>query len=61
MRGHAASGGRAACAHPDQLPETNSNDFMNHKAVELLLGGRVQGVGFRPFVYLLAERYKING
>lgn len=34
---------------------------MNHKAVELLLGGRVQGVGFRPFVYLLAERYKING
>jgi hydrogenase maturation protein HypF len=30
-------------------------------AVELLLGGHVQGVGFRPFVYLLAERYKING
>ena len=34
---------------------------MNHKAVEWLLSGRVQGVGFRPFVYLNAERCKING
>ncbi|MEN8176133.1 MAG: carbamoyltransferase HypF, partial [Pseudomonadota bacterium] len=34
---------------------------MSHDAVEWLLGGRVQGVGFRPFVYLLAERHHITG
>ena len=81
MREHAASGGQAACANPDPLPEivthrkpsfrrrpessksSSSLDpgLRRDDAIELLLGGRVQGVGFRPFVYLLAERYKING
>ena len=27
----------------------------------LIISGRVQGVGFRPFVYRLARRYSISG
>lgn len=34
---------------------------MSHEAVEWLLGGRVQGVGFRPFVYVLARRCELTG
>jgi hydrogenase maturation protein HypF len=34
---------------------------MSHEAVEWLLGGRVQGVGFRPFIYLLARRCELTG
>lgn len=30
-------------------------------ARKLILGGRVQGVGFRPFVYRMAQRYGIHG
>jgi hydrogenase maturation protein HypF len=30
-------------------------------ARKLILGGRVQGVGFRPFVYRVAQRYGVQG
>lgn len=30
-------------------------------ARELILGGRVQGVGFRPFVYRMAQRWGVRG
>jgi hydrogenase maturation protein HypF len=30
-------------------------------ARELILGGRVQGVGFRPFVYRMAQRWGVHG
>jgi len=30
-------------------------------ARKFMLGGRVQGVGFRPFVYRMAHRYGVNG
>jgi len=33
---------------------------MQHR-LELLLGGRVQGVGFRPFVYRIASEYALDG
>ncbi|WML40259.1 carbamoyltransferase HypF [Neobacillus sp. OS1-2] len=32
-----------------------------YKAVKISIRGRVQGVGFRPFVFRLAERYQLNG
>ena len=34
---------------------------MNPKSVEIIISGRVQGVGFRPFVYNLAKKYNIKG
>ncbi|MFP5344878.1 MAG: carbamoyltransferase HypF, partial [Gammaproteobacteria bacterium] len=33
----------------------------SRQAKRWLLGGRVQGVGFRPFVYRLAQRYNLSG
>ncbi|MGM9950370.1 MAG: carbamoyltransferase HypF [Lysinibacillus sp.] len=32
-----------------------------HKAVKVMVTGRVQGVGFRPFIYALAHKYRITG
>jgi hydrogenase maturation protein HypF len=32
-----------------------------YTAVKVAVQGRVQGVGFRPFVFLLASRYRLNG
>jgi hydrogenase maturation protein HypF len=34
---------------------------MSQQAIDLTLTGRVQGVGFRPFVYRLAHEYQIDG
>jgi hydrogenase maturation protein HypF len=34
---------------------------LNPKRVEISISGRVQGVGFRPFVYNLAKKLKIRG
>src|SRR5512139_2201922 len=48
----AASGGRAACALPS-MPE--------RVAQLITISGRVQGVGFRPFVYRLAHQHDISG
>ncbi|MEH7093358.1 carbamoyltransferase HypF [Neobacillus vireti] len=31
------------------------------KAVKIAVRGRVQGVGFRPFVFMLADKYKLTG
>ena len=31
------------------------------QGIELRIKGKVQGVGFRPFVWLLANQYKLNG
>ncbi len=39
---------------PHSLPQ-------ERKGVELTVQGTVQGVGFRPFVYRLAKRFKIGG
>jgi hydrogenase maturation protein HypF len=33
----------------------------HHSAMQLRLGGQVQGVGFRPFVYRQARRFAIDG
>lgn len=34
---------------------------MNHKTFEIIISGRVQGVGFRPFIYNLAKKYNVKG
>lgn len=34
---------------------------MNPKILEIIISGRVQGVGFRPFIYNLAKKYNIKG
>lgn len=34
---------------------------MNPKILEITISGRVQGVGFRPFIYNLAKKYNIKG
>ena len=34
---------------------------MNTKTFEIVISGRVQGVGFRPFIYNLAKNYKVKG
>lgn len=34
---------------------------MNPKSVEIIISGRVQGVGFRPFVYNLAKKHNLKG
>ncbi|HSN49264.1 MAG TPA: acylphosphatase, partial [Flavobacterium sp.] len=34
---------------------------MNNIAYEITISGRVQGVGFRPFIYNLAKKYDIKG
>lgn len=31
------------------------------KALKIIVTGRVQGVGFRPFVFHLADKYKLKG
>ena len=31
------------------------------QGIELRIKGKVQGVGFRPFVWLLANQYGLNG
>ncbi len=37
------------------------SSLQKRKGVELTVQGTVQGVGFRPFVYRLAQRFKISG
>ncbi|MDH3459289.1 MAG: acylphosphatase, partial [Gemmatimonadota bacterium] len=32
-----------------------------HEAVQVSVTGVVQGVGFRPFVHRLAQRYRLGG
>ncbi|WP_299094784.1 carbamoyltransferase HypF [uncultured Metabacillus sp.] len=32
-----------------------------HKAIKVIVKGRVQGVGFRPFIYYLSKKYHLNG
>jgi len=34
---------------------------LNPKSVEIIISGRVQGVGFRPFVYNLAKKHNLKG
>jgi hydrogenase maturation protein HypF len=38
-----------------------SVESISKKRVKLLISGIVQGVGFRPFIYNLAQRYSIKG
>jgi hydrogenase maturation protein HypF len=33
----------------------------SHKSFKITITGLVQGVGFRPYVYVLANQYKLNG
>ncbi len=49
-------------AGESQLAELASNVLpATNRAVRIVLSGHVQGVGFRPFVYRLAQHHGING
>ena len=41
--------------------KTKTNTMKNKKAYLITIEGLVQGVGFRPFIYILANKHKING
>ncbi len=43
------------------LPEPIARSSGGRQAIRLTLGGHVQGVGFRPFVYRLASKYALTG
>lgn len=43
------------------LPQNRFQADVPQQALRLTLGGRVQGVGFRPFVYRLAQRFTLHG
>ncbi len=32
-----------------------------YKAIKVIVRGKVQGVGFRPFIYSLSKKYHLNG
>lgn len=42
----------------DKTPETNSSEMTT---AEIIVSGVVQGVGFRPFVYRMANKFGIRG
>lgn len=43
------------------LPQNNFQSDIPQQALRLTVGGRVQSVGFRPFVYRLAQRFSLHG
>ncbi len=45
----------------EDFPVLNSNTRHTRHGVEIRVQGTVQGVGFRPFIYNLASRFKISG
>ena len=36
-------------------------EVIEHKALNIAVSGAVQGVGFRPFVYKLAQKFQLTG
>jgi hydrogenase maturation protein HypF len=76
MKAPAESGGQAACANrlPPLYPSKQGRDGHTDmdanransrsgsvEALHLTLAGRVQGVGFRPFIYRLAHSHQLHG
>ena len=43
---------------PEQTQQLDNEAFI---AIQIRVGGQVQGVGFRPFVYRLAQEYNLTG
>ena len=43
------------------MHQINTKDTSNHCAVLIKITGLVQGVGFRPFVFKLAQQNNIHG
>ena len=41
--------------------DTDQQFMVQVLTYRVIVGGRVQGVGFRPFVYRLASKYQLNG
>lgn len=46
---------------PDRRPRARQRSAGSAYAVKVVVNGRVQGVGFRPFVYRLAREFDITG
>lgn len=46
---------------PDGISDQKETQLIDNQVIRITVQGLVQGVGFRPFIYLLAKRFQVKG